>query len=107
MKKIKSLIALTACVIAFATCVENDPGVVTPEDEKPEPTMVGIPIGIPVTKTIGPAGGAISIAGEVELIIPVGALSSDTEISIQPLTNNAPNGNGNAYRFGPEGTKFQ
>ena len=106
MKKIKSLFALATFVIAFATCMENDPGVVTPEEEKPEPTMVGIPIGIPVTKTIGPDGGTIEIAGQVQLAIPAGALSSDTDISILPLTNNAPNGNGNAYRFGPDGTNF-
>jgi len=105
MKKFAFRTILVALVIGLVACDESDPGVETPEEE-PQPTMVGVPNGAPVSKTIGADGGSLSIAGEVELIIPAGALSSNTEISIQPLTNNAPNGNGNAYRFGPEGTKF-
>ncbi|MEZ5173490.1 MAG: hypothetical protein R2850_08280 [Bacteroidia bacterium] len=33
-------------------------------------------------------------------------MNSDTEISIQPITNTAPLGIANAYRLGPEGTTF-
>jgi hypothetical protein len=57
-------------------------------------------------KPIGAAGGIVAIAGEVELEIPAGALNSDTEIGIQPLINNAPNGKGSAYRFTPDGINF-
>ena len=106
MKKIKTLVALTVLVIAFHACDEMVPGINEPEEGTPEPTMVGFPNGLPVSKTIGSGGGTVSIEGAVEIEVPPGALSADTEITIQPLTNNAPNGTGNAYRFGPDEIKF-
>jgi hypothetical protein len=70
-------------------------------------TAIGTPIGSPVTKTIGASGGTIiSADGRAELNIPAGALSSDLAISIQPITNECPNGVGIAYDFLPNGTKF-
>ena len=90
----------------FSTCDEMIPGVNDDPEEEPEPTAVGFPNGLPVSKTIGPGGGTVSIDGKVEIEIPAGALNADTEISIQPITNNALNGNGNAYRLGPDGTTF-
>src|SRR5438045_1326293 len=58
-------------------------------------TAIGTPIGSPVTKIIGAAGGTIiSADGRAELNIPAGALSSDLAISIQPITNECPNGVG-------------
>jgi hypothetical protein len=70
-------------------------------------TAIGTPIGTPVTKTIGAAGGTIiSADGRAELNIPAGALTSDLAISIQPITNECPNGIGVAYDFLPNGTKF-
>jgi hypothetical protein len=70
-------------------------------------TAIGTPIGSPVTKTIGAAGGTIiSADGRAELNIPAGALSSDLAISIQPITNECPNGVGVAYDFLPNSTRF-
>jgi hypothetical protein len=70
-------------------------------------TATGTPIGSPVIKTIGASGGTIvSADGRAELNIPAGALSSDLAISIQPITNECPNGVGIAYDFLPNGTKF-
>jgi hypothetical protein len=70
-------------------------------------TAVGTPIGTPVTKTIGAAGGTISSAdGRMDLIIPPGALSTDVAITIQPITNECPGGLGAGYDFLPNGTKF-
>jgi hypothetical protein len=106
MKKIKSLVALAVLVMFFSTCDEMIPGINDDPEEVPEPTPVGFPNGIPVSKTIGAGGGTVSIDGEVNVEIPSGALTVDTEITIQPINNNAPNGNGNAYRLGPEGTTF-
>jgi len=70
-------------------------------------TEVGVPDGQLVSKVIGVAGGTISSAdNQVTLTIPAGALPKDTEIGIQPITNQAPNGLGAAYRFFPDGTTF-
>lgn len=70
-------------------------------------TEVGVPDGELVSKVIGAAGGTISSAdNQLTLTIPAGALAKDTQILIQPITNEAPNGLGAAYRFSPDGTTF-
>jgi hypothetical protein len=70
-------------------------------------TAIGKPNGERLSVKMNKDGGTIkSIDGRVELIIPEGALSSKTTISIQPITNNAPGGNGNGYEFEPSGTTF-
>lgn len=74
----------------------------------PDSTTIGAPDGKSVSKEIGPAGGKIvSDDGRVELIFPEGALSVNTFISIQPIVNLIPNGNGKAYGFEPSGIRFQ
>ena len=74
----------------------------------PDSTAIGAPDGILVSKDMGPAGGKIiSDDGRVELIFPEGALSTSAAISIQPIVNVIPNGNGKAYRFEPSGIRFQ
>ena len=74
---------------------------------KPQSTPIGTPFGSPTSKIIGASGGTIvSGDGSVELDIPAGALTGDTTISIQPITNNCPNGTSIAYRFTPNGLKF-
>jgi hypothetical protein len=70
-------------------------------------TTVGIPKGEAVTLKMNKDGGTIrSSDGRVELVFPEGALSYKTNISIQPITNNAPGGAGSGYEFGPSGTSF-
>jgi hypothetical protein len=60
-----------------------------------------------VSATIGPAGGALASGdGKATLSIPAGALVADTTISIQPVTNTAPGGQGLSYRFAPSVVVF-
>ncbi len=74
---------------------------------QPSITAVGTPIGNPVTINIGAAGGSItSEDGRVQLTIPAGALTANTAITIQAVTNHCPGGIGVAYDFQPNGTKF-
>ncbi|MDP9040802.1 MAG: hypothetical protein M3N30_02395 [Bacteroidota bacterium] len=78
-----------------------------PGNETPTATPVGTPLGTITTKTIGANGGSVaSTDGKAELIFPAGVLTTNTDISIQAITNNAPNGVGNAYRLLPEGIQF-
>src|ERR1700724_3939862 len=73
----------------------------------PQPTAVGTPTGPKTSKFIPKSGGSIASAdGNLEIDIPAGALAADDTISVQPITNNCPGGNGLAYRLGPEGLKF-
>ncbi|MEI8134818.1 MAG: hypothetical protein WCH46_07035 [bacterium] len=71
------------------------------------PTAIGTPIGAPTFSTIGAAGGSLmSPDGRLELIIPAGALSLSTSISIQPVTNEAPLAAGVGFSLLPNGLKF-
>src|SRR5688500_17752596 len=71
------------------------------------PTGKGVTDGEPVSEKIGINGGRlISSDKKVEIIIPAGALSSETMISIQPVTNLCKSGIGKTYRFEPSGLKF-
>ncbi len=105
-------------VVGWALCVllaacqpnpsEPDPAP-GPDPTNPagEVTGVGQPNGELVSKTIGPEGGTLTTPdGNVRLLLPAGALAKATVLSIQPITNPAPNGLGPAYRFLPEGTQF-
>ena len=72
------------------------------------PTAIGKPDGEPVSKKIGKNGGTlVSSDNKMTLIIPAGALSSETLISIQPSTNFAKESMGKAYQLEPSGIKFQ
>ncbi|MFL5809143.1 MAG: hypothetical protein ACJ749_06440 [Flavisolibacter sp.] len=74
----------------------------------PAITETGKVNGKKVEKKMDKQGGNLfSADGKVELRIPGGALTKNTTISIQPITNEAPNGNGNAYRLEPSGIHFQ
>ena len=82
----------------------------SPDDTLPHPavTKTGVNAGKPKTMAIGKEGGIIvSPDGLVELSIPAGALEKKINISIQPISNLAPNGSGRAYRFEPSGIKFK
>lgn len=90
-------------------------------DPTPEPTnninipadpgkffsLPGTPIGAVVSACIGASGGSITSAdGKATLTVPAGALSSNTTIGIQEITNTGPWGVGSSYRFTPEGLVF-
>lgn len=98
----KKTFASLLLLIAFAACKKsNDPAIELPP---PTPTAVGTPDGAAVTKNIGAAGGTIlSSDGMLELVIPAGAVATPTDITIQPITNHAPNGVGKGYRCLPDG----
>lgn len=73
----------------------------------PGATSVGVPNGPATTKSIGPAGGSIaSPDGRIVVDVPPNALSGPVDFSIQPITNLAHGGAGNAYRLEPSGQKF-
>jgi hypothetical protein len=70
-------------------------------------TEVGNPSGAKVTKTIGPDGGSLSTAdGRMTIAVPPGSVRDPTAFAIQPITNTATSGRGDAYRFEPDGSKF-
>ena len=106
MKKLHGLLFLIAIMMIFSGCIKTNDLIPSIPDQ-PTPTDVGTPFGDIVSKIIGKTGGSIASAdGKAELIFPAGALANDTSISIQALSNTAPNGIGNGYQFLPNGIKF-
>ncbi len=70
----------------------------------PPSTPVGSVLGAAVSAVIGSDGGELQSAdGSVTLLVPAGAFSADTTVSIQPISNEALGGIGNAFRIRPEG----
>lgn len=110
--KVQALLCL--CLLALSTCKKSNPSssdgsLPTGVDnhQLPGPTGVGTPVGGASSKIIGAAGGVLySPDSVVKLTIPAGALSSNTNISIQPVTNQLPGGLGLGYDLLPNGTHF-
>lgn len=70
-------------------------------------TPKGTSTGNRYTQTVGADGGLVSSPdGMLVIDIPAGALSANTTIGIEPITNEAPLGAGGGYRLTPEGTEF-
>ncbi len=110
--KARRLIASVLLLAVALACTDRTPTSV-PAAPAPDASLIGSLLGatgllkcssLPYasqTKTIGPLGGTIS-AGPHTLVIPPGALSSPTAI-----TMTAPTGLGvNAVKFQPEGLRF-
>jgi hypothetical protein len=111
MKKILSAFVV---LIAFSAMAQTDSSEIEMNSvdivfvKLPAVTAIGGADGKPVSKEIGPAGGTIiSDDRRIELIFPQGALTTKTAVSIQPIVNLIPNGNGKAYQFEPSGIQFQ
>lgn len=107
MKKIKQLL-LALCVYSLLSgCVKTSTDTGDRAKTDPIKTAPGTAIGEAASKKIGKDGGSlVSADGNVELIFPAGALDSETEIVIQAVTNNLPNGINDAYSFEPGNIKF-
>src|SRR5260370_4222951 len=110
--KATRLVVVALCLSLAVACVDHTPTAVlaTPP---PQADLIGSLLGatgllkcssLPYassTRTIGPLGGSIS-AGPHTLVIPPGALSASTSI-----TMTAPTGLGvNAVKFAPAGLRF-
>ena len=114
MSRTKLLIGCTVSVMAFIAIVAVVAVALVMWRVRSSPTRVarkstplGTPKGSPLTKTIGADGGSISSAdGRITLTIPPHAVSNTTNFSIQPFTNTAPGGAGDAYQLEPSGTNF-
>lgn len=104
---IRNLLTLLSLLFLLNNCKKPDSSNNPPVNLPPAVTPVGTPVGNAVNKMIGSTGGSIaSPDGRVELNFPAGALSSNTNISIQPVTNQAPGGIGLSYHLMPDGITF-
>ena len=101
----KSIVFIVLFISAIASAQDN-----AAEDTTSKPAITGIgkPDGKKTEINVNKDGSSlVSDDGRVELIIPAGAVSKKTIISIQPIINLMPNGNDKAYRMEPSGIRFQ
>src|SRR5882724_5183128 len=93
----RSIFLLSLCLIAAFACKKGSSPSTGSGSDNPTPaiTTIGTPVGNPVTGNIDASGGSLTSAdGKLGLVIPPGALSASTAISIQAVTNTAPGGVG-------------
>lgn len=104
LRKILSVGCLIIILLNLIRCSDDE----SVSNNKPIVTDRGSVQGSAVTASIGTAGGSLtSVDGNLTVTIPAGALTSNTTISIQPISNEGPLGLGLGYRLSPEGTTFQ
>ncbi|GAB3490364.1 hypothetical protein GCM10027341_02010 [Spirosoma knui] len=90
----------------------NEDGIIPnpggPDQELPgTATSIGKPLGAPFTTTIGPAGGTlVTPDGKLSVTFPAGAVSKETQLTVQPVENTAPNGVGTSYHISPDNLTF-
>lgn len=93
--------------VVIASCDTEDEDVSPAQNVEVIVTDIGTPTGNVSSASIGASGGTVHSAdGKLSVIIPADALSSNTTVTIQPITNKGPLGLGLAYRLGPEGLTF-
>lgn len=103
--KVKSVLLFLVFAAALAACKKEVNSIETKTERLQKPH--GAVTGTPVSKTIGPEGGAIqSRDGNISVTIPAGAVATATEFKIQPVENTLPGSPGPAYRLLPEGVAF-
>ncbi len=94
-----SLVVSGAC--KKETTPPPDPGD-NPPPGKELSTPVGQPEGDVETMLIGPGGGTFTaMDGAVSITIPAGAVNTNTQISVQRISNTNTAGTGPAWRIGP------
>lgn len=94
-------------MFAFTACKKN-PVVETSQPVEAFKTERGTTSGLAVNKTIGIAGGELTSSdGRITLSVPTGAVTSNTQFSIQPIKNTLDTTSSKpAYRLLPEGVSF-
>ena len=102
-------LVLLLLVLVFASCrkdrVTDDKN--KEQEESPKATPVGTPIDDAIQIQMGPNGGKFTTPdGRLGLEFPSGALSTQTTITIQAITNNCLGSSGNAWLITPHNITF-
>ncbi|WP_276485973.1 hypothetical protein [Paraflavitalea pollutisoli] len=97
------------CLLVMGTACKKDPAK-QPDDLViivPKKTPVGEALDPAVNRMIGPQGGTVSSPDNTfRIIVPAGAVSSDTYFGVQTITNTNVAGKGRAFRLTPHGKQF-
>ena len=100
---------LSVCLLTgtFIAC-KKDAKPAVEENEELVVFEKGVPVGTPVTKSIGPEGGVIAMPdGRIAVTVPAGAVATATTFAIQPVTSTLPlSCDTITYKLTPENIKF-
>jgi hypothetical protein len=108
-KRIDKIALSAVCLVLITTACKKDPVKEEPTSPITIPKVMpkGQPLESGVVKPVGPAGGTVSSADQsVTITIPAGALTTNTNIGIQPVSNTNLAGKGTAFRLTPHGQQF-
>jgi hypothetical protein len=95
------------CLVFFVLCFSLHTYAQKPDTVRLK-TAFGKPDGKETSEKIGKEGGKlVSSDARIELVIPPGALSKKTTISIQPVNNTLTAARGKSYHLEPSGTTFK
>lgn len=102
-------IATVAILILLVISCKKNPANIEDFPREPIQTERGAAKGTPVTKSIGADGGTlVSADGNLTITVPQGAITTNEQFSIQPITNTLYGEDASriAYRLLPEGITF-
>jgi hypothetical protein len=78
-----------------------------PPKTAPASAQPAAPVLSPTSAKIGPGGGTLNSSdGKLSISVPAGALTTETEIAIQPAQDASGESFGPVYQLSPEGTTF-
>jgi hypothetical protein len=104
--KIKSFSFALLMLTALLGCKKDKVG--SKDGEQPIKMAHGVPNGAPVVKMIGSDGGQIrSGDGAITVDVPAGAVSTEVQFKITPISKTLSSSTGAAFRLEPEGINFQ
>jgi hypothetical protein len=91
-----TVVGLTAMLLSCS------PTLNAPEANEPLVTPIGAPQGAPVIQTIGSAGGTLTTPdGRLTITVPAGAVTTDTQFTLQPTVNTINAGVGPGFKLLP------
>ncbi|MGN7823115.1 hypothetical protein ACTJJB_23545 [Chitinophaga sp. 22536] len=104
-----SLSKLLLLALLAGSCKKDHHGKSAGPDTEAVKREPGLPMGVPVSKTIGPEGGTL-LSGDNHMLvtIPERAVTMPVAFSIQQVTNTLNDGTGaRSFRLQPEGVRFE
>lgn len=110
MKKTSFFLLYAIAALCFSCFNESADNFPNPSAPLPNgvPTEIGTPIGLPVSKEIGPEGGILELEnGKIQLTFPSGTLSQTVSVKVQPLSQTLELGIGIPFELDLGGTSLK
>ncbi|WP_207531939.1 hypothetical protein [Desertivirga arenae] len=111
MKKALYYLLIALLATQFSSCKKDGESIDNTAEEETPGSIAPVgeaDLSARISKSIGLGGGSLSSKdGTIKVEIPAGALESNQEVSIVPITNTNPLGINKGYRLEPHGVEFK